>query len=118
MGMIIFFLMEVGFRAVNVRKEYFNPGNRKSIHRTPPDKNTHHVSLEIKGSYFQFPVHYPESILQAAKKLKINIPYSCETGKCGSCVAVCKSGKVWQSNNEVLTGKDLSEGLVLTCTGH
>ncbi|MFL5728897.1 MAG: flavin reductase family protein, partial [Cytophagaceae bacterium] len=118
MRMIIFLLMEEGFPAANIRKEDFNQGSKKLMHRAPPDKNSHQVSLNMSGSYFQFPVDYPNSILQAAKKLKINIPYSCETGKCGSCVALCKSGKVWLSNNEVLTDKDLSQGLVLTCTGH
>ena len=36
----------------------------------------------------------------------------------GNCMARCISGKVWMSNNEVLTEKELSQGLVLTCTGY
>jgi ferredoxin-NADP reductase len=118
MRMIIFLLLEEGFPGENIKKEDFNPGNKKLPHRNPPDKNTYQVTLEINGVNFQFPVQYPDSILQAAKKLKINLPYSCETGKCGSCAAICKSGKVWHSNNEVLTEKELDKGLVLTCTGH
>jgi ring-1,2-phenylacetyl-CoA epoxidase subunit PaaE len=118
MRMIIFLLLEEGFPAENIKKEDFNPGNKKLIHRTPPDKNTYEVLLELKGSSFHFAVPYPDTILQAAKKIKLNLPYSCETGKCGSCAAICKSGNVWLSNNEVLTDKDLDKGLILTCTGH
>jgi ferredoxin-NADP reductase len=118
MRMIIFLLLEEGFPVENIKKEDFNPGNKKIAHRSPPDKNTYQVTIELNGILFQFPVQYPDSILQAAKKLKLNLPYSCETGKCGSCAAVCKSGNVWLSNNEVLTDKDLEKGLVLTCTGH
>jgi ferredoxin-NADP reductase len=118
MRMIIFLLLEEGFPNENIKKEDFNPGNKKLAHRAPPDKNTYQVTLELNGASFQFPVQFPDSILQAAKKLKLNLPYSCETGKCGSCAAICKSGKVWLSNNEVLTDKDLDKGLVLTCTGH
>jgi ring-1,2-phenylacetyl-CoA epoxidase subunit PaaE len=118
MRMIIFLLLEEGFPGENIKKEDFNPGNKKLAHRAPPDKNTYQVTIELNGASFQFPVQYPESILQAAKKLKLNLPYSCETGKCGSCAAICKSGKVWLSNNEVLTEKELDRGLVLTCTGH
>ncbi len=118
MRMIIFLLLEEGFPGENIKKEDFNPGNKKLIHRAPPDKNTYEVTIELSGDRFQFPVHYPDSILQAAKKMKLNLPYSCETGKCGSCAALCKSGKVWLSNNEVLTDKDLDKGLILTCTGH
>jgi ring-1,2-phenylacetyl-CoA epoxidase subunit PaaE len=118
MRMIIFLLLEEGFPNENIKKEDFNPGNKKLAHRAPPDKNTYQVTLELKGAFFQFPVQYPDSILQSAKKLKLNLPYSCETGKCGSCAAICKSGIVWLSNNEVLTDKDLAQGLTLTCTGH
>jgi ring-1,2-phenylacetyl-CoA epoxidase subunit PaaE len=118
MRMIIFLLMEEGFPRENIKKEDFNPGNKKLISRMPPDKNTYQVFLDLNGTNYQFPVKYPDSILQAAKKLKLNLPYSCETGKCGSCAAICISGKVWLSNNEVLTDKDLDKGLTLTCTGY
>ena len=74
--------------------------------------------MNVKGIDFDFLVQYPDSILQAAKKIKLDLPYSCETGKCGSCAATCISGNVWLSNNEVLTDGDLARGLTLTCTGH
>jgi ferredoxin-NADP reductase len=118
MRMIIFLLQEEGFPKENIRKEDFNPGNKKFVPRLPPDKNTYHIHLELKGHVYDFPVQYPDSILQAAKRQKIELPYSCETGKCGSCAARCVSGMVWLSNNEVLTDKDLSNGLTLTCTGY
>jgi ferredoxin-NADP reductase len=118
MRMIIFLLLEEGFTKENIKKEDFNPGNKKLIPRTPPDKNSYQIFLDLKGTSYHFVVAYPDSILQAAKKLKLNLPYSCETGKCGSCAAICKSGMVWLSNNEVLTEKDLAQGLTLTCTGH
>ena len=63
-------------------------------------------------------INYPDSILQAAKKTGISLPYSCEAGRCGSCVAKCTKGNVWHSYNEVLTEKELQQGLVLTCVGH
>jgi ferredoxin-NADP reductase len=118
MRMISFLLLEEGFPKDHIKKEDFNPGNKKTASRTPPDKNTHQVSLDLNGISYQFMVPYTETILRAAQKLKLNLPYSCETGKCGSCAALCISGKVWLSNNEVLTEKDLAQGLTLTCTGH
>jgi len=118
MRMISFLMMEEGFPGDHIRKEDFNPGNKKISTRTPPDKNTHQVSLDLNGVFYQFMVPFTETILKAAQKLKLNLPYSCETGKCGSCAALCLSGKVWLSNNEVLTDKDLAQGLTLTCTGH
>jgi len=118
MRMIHFLLIEEGFPEANIKKEDFNTGTKKRVYRPPPDKNTYRFILEFNDRIFQFHVPYPESILQAAKKMNLNLPYSCEIGKCGSCAAICKSGKVWMSDNEVLTEKELEKGLVLTCTGH
>ena len=55
---------------------------------------------------------------KAAKKEGFVLPYSCEAGRCGNCAARCTKGSVWHSYNEVLTEKELSQGLVLTCVGH
>jgi ferredoxin-NADP reductase len=118
MRMIIFLLVEEGFPRENIKKEDFSPGNKKPTARFPPDKNNYFVQLDLKGKTINFPVLFPDTILQAAKKFKLILPYSCETGKCGSCAAICISGNVWLSNNEVLTDKDLQRGLTLTCTGH
>lgn len=118
MRMIIFLLIEEGFPRENIRKEDFNPGRQTHIHREPPDKHDYEVKIRFRENEFRFIVHYPDSILRAAQKQKLNLPYSCETGKCGSCAAACVSGSVWLSNNEVLTEKELTQGLTLTCTGH
>jgi ferredoxin-NADP reductase len=118
MRMIIFLLLEEGFPKEHIKKEDFNPGNKKLSPRMPPDIKTYTVQLVLKGGRFEFPVVYPDTLLQAARKLNLDLPYSCETGKCGSCAAHCISGKVWLSNNEVLTDQDLSAGLILTCTGY
>lgn len=118
MRMIIFHLLEEGFNPDQIKKEDFNPAGKKKTLRKPPDKTSHSVKLDLFGKAYDFLVKYPDSILQAAKKIKLNLPYSCETGKCGSCAALCMSGEVWLSDNEVLTNKDLDHGLTLTCTGH
>ena len=118
MRMIIFLLVEEGFNRNHIKKEDFNPGNKKTVSRLPPDKNSYSVQIIRNGVNYNFSVPYPDSILQAARKIKLDLPYSCETGKCGSCAALCLSGNVWISNNEVLTDEDLAGGLILTCTGH
>jgi len=59
-----------------------------------------------------------QSILQAALQNNIPLPYSCRTGDCSTCSALCKTGKVELAKNNVLTDADLAAGWVLTCTGH
>lgn len=60
-------------------------------------------------------VKYPDTILAAAKARSIELPYSCEAGRCGSCIAACTQGKVWMRYNEVLTDSEVAKGRVLTC---
>src|SRR5690606_18643157 len=83
----------------------------------PPDSGQHLVTIIQGQESKEIPVQYPVSILQAARNHGFRLPYSCETGKCGNCVAKCTAGNVWMSYNEVLTERDLQQGLVLTCVG-
>jgi ring-1,2-phenylacetyl-CoA epoxidase subunit PaaE len=118
MRMVIYQLQEWGFPKEHIKKEDFVLNRAPLIKRTPPDTEPHLVSLKIKGGSFQFKVQYPDTILGAAKKEGIALPYSCETGRCGSCAARCTQGTVWLAANEVRTENDLSGGLTLTCVGY
>jgi ferredoxin-NADP reductase len=117
MRMVLLALEEAYIPAENIKKENFNTAviQRRSV---PPDTGSHHVSIQYKGKQFRFASAYPDTILSSAQKHGIALPYSCGNGICGTCAALCTSGKVWHRNNEVLTGKELKSGLVLTCTGY
>jgi len=117
MRMAIISLEEQGVPAEKIKKENFDTVVQLP-HILPPDTDAHQVYLNLHGKDHTFVVQYPQSILQAAKKRDIPIPYSCETGQCGSCVAHCTQGKVWHSYNQVLTDADLVAGKILTCTGY
>ncbi|MFT2007666.1 ferredoxin--NADP reductase [Pontibacter sp. 13R65] len=102
----------------NIRKESFNLDKTPPPPVRPPDSDPHSVALLFNKNRHELQVQYPESILKAARKAGITLPYSCEAGRCGNCVAKCVRGEVWMSYNEVLTEKELAKGLVLTCTGY
>ncbi len=102
----------------NIKREDFVINAIHKRDALPPDTVSHNVKIYFNKEYFQFTVHYPDSILQAAKKSNIALPYSCEAGRCASCVAKCLKGTVWHSYNEVLTEQELHRQLVLTCVGH
>lgn len=117
MRMITFTLAEEHVPEVNVRKESFNV-SKPVIVNEPPDKDPHNIQLSYNGKLHTFRMQYPDSILKAAQKQGITLPYSCEVGRCGNCAARCTKGKVWMAYNEVLTDKEVRSGLVLTCTGY
>lgn len=118
MRMVIFGLEEQGIHNEQIRKENFNTNDRQVTKSEPPDKDPHMVTIKHNGVSHSFAVQFPETILQAAKRHGLALPYSCEVGRCGSCAARCTEGQVWLSYNEVLMDMELKQGSILTCTGH
>jgi ring-1,2-phenylacetyl-CoA epoxidase subunit PaaE len=102
--------------AASIHKEQFNTLPRMLL-PTPPDTLAHQVTIRLNGIIHTLEVQYPQSILAVAKSKKLNLPYSCEAGRCGSCVATCTSGKIWMAYNEVLMEDELIKGRVLLCQG-
>ena len=86
--------------------------------RLTHSKETRNVLLNWNQRRYQFSVQYPESILTAALRSGIRLPYSCRGGRCSTCTIKCNAGTVVMSINETLTERDLKAGLVLTCVGY
>lgn len=118
MRMVIYALEESGVSDERIRKENFNVNERPAITVEPPDKNQHKVTIIHNNASQTINCQYPDTILKAARKNGIVLPYSCETGRCGSCAARCTEGNVWHSYNEVLMDMDLRHSSILTCTGY
>jgi ferredoxin-NADP reductase len=110
-------LLTEGFSAENIHTEKFNT-DKPIVKELPPDIDQHQVKITYQGKIFSLAVKYPTTILETAKLQGIDLPYSCEVGRCGTCAATCISGKVWMSRNEVLLDKEMEKGRVLTCTGY
>jgi ring-1,2-phenylacetyl-CoA epoxidase subunit PaaE len=117
MRMITITLLSTGIKAANIRKEEFVIIQPRTDLQ-PPDITVRMITTTLNNKQYQFNSMYPETILQAAKKAGIEFPYSCETGRCGACAAVCTRGNVWMKYNEVLTEEDTRKKRVLTCTGY
>ncbi len=109
-------LRAFGIEKERIRKEEFDPIPMPLTNR-PPDVRAHNVTIHIGGSKHTLRVQYPKSIVAVAKENNVVVPYSCESGQCGSCAATCVSGKIWMGYNEVLTDDEIARGWVLTCVG-
>ena len=110
-------LLIAGVSRANIRKEEFVI-TQPVIQLQPPDTASRETIVMLNKKKYQFSSAYPQTILQSAKRAGIELPYSCETGRCGTCAAVCKLGNVWMKYNEVLTDEDIRAHKVLTCTGY
>jgi len=118
MRLCTYTLQEARIHPNNIKKENFIIHTVPKRDALPPDMEEHIAHIHFGQSTHKIIVSYPDSILKAAKKQGIQLPYSCEAGRCANCVAKCIQGNIWHSYNEVLTDKELRQGLVLTCVGH
>ena len=117
MQMVNITLLIEGVPSSHIRKENFNALPRKEK-PAPPDKDAHMVTIYFENKSQELAVQYPVTILAAAKAANINIPYSCEAGRCGSCVATCIKGKIWMAYNEVLMDDEIEKGRILCCQAY
>jgi len=117
MRMVTIALEEMRYSKDQVKKEIFDT-TRPVFKLTPPDTDEHQVTIIAGGEAKSFSVRYPTTIVRAAKENGIALPYSCEAGKCGSCIMQCTEGRAWMSYNEVLTEKEVAEGKILSCVAY
>ncbi|MET4000048.1 ferredoxin--NADP reductase [Marinobacterium sp. MBR-109] len=73
------------------------------------------ISIELDGQHYELQCQGDETILDAAEKAGIDLPYSCMAGMCASCMCEVTEGEVKLLHNDVLDERDLSRGLTLTC---
>jgi ring-1,2-phenylacetyl-CoA epoxidase subunit PaaE len=77
------------------------------------------VKVIMDGDEFHIEVEPgKQTILEAAEKAGLDVPYSCMGGVCCTCLARVKEGEVSMDLNYSLSEKEVEEGLVLTCQSH
>lgn len=78
-----------------------------------------HIKVVMDGDEFQVEMEPgKETILDAADRSGLDVPFSCKGGVCCTCLARVKEGKVSMELNYSLTDKEVEEGLILTCQAH
>lgn len=75
-------------------------------------------SLDGQSSTVESPVDAHESILNAALRVRPDVPFACAGGVCGTCRARLVEGSVAMTENYALEPDELERGYVLTCQSH
>ena len=73
------------------------------------------VVIEIDGRSGSTEHRPGTTLLQTARQLDLDPPYSCESGSCATCMARLVEGTVTMHVNDALTDAEVDEGWVLTC---
>ena len=75
-------------------------------------------TLDGQSSTVDSPVSANESILNAALRVRPDVPFACAGGVCGTCRARVIEGSVAMTENYALEPDELERGYVLTCQSH
>ena len=75
-------------------------------------------TLDGLSSTVESPVAANEAILDAALRVRGDVPFACAGGVCGTCRARLVEGKVRMTQNFALEPEELDRGYVLTCQSH
>ncbi len=56
-----------------------------------------------------------DTVLETARRAGLRPPFSCEAGRCATCMAHLDEGGVRMRANDALTDDEVAEGWILTC---
>lgn len=73
------------------------------------------LTTSLNGEKYHLNVPKGKTILQVLKESKVDPPFSCESGVCGTCIAKVIKGKVEMKSCMALEDHEIDNGLVLTC---
>ncbi len=117
-------LAERGVDADKVRFELFStgqPGKPEGSAGRPvavePGGDNYSITFRLDGLQGKVasPTHARESILNAALRVRPDVPFACAGGVCGTCRAKLVTGTVEMEENYALEPDELEKGYVLTC---
>lgn len=84
----------------------------------PLDAPSRTAVLTVDGKRREVPVADGESILDAALRAGMDLPYACKGGMCSTCRAKLVEGEAAMDLNYSLEPWELAAGFILTCQSH
>jgi ring-1,2-phenylacetyl-CoA epoxidase subunit PaaE len=84
----------------------------------PPGEGSVDLTVILDGRAAQTRMSPDSSILDAALRVRSELPFSCKGGMCASCKGRIEEGEVRMDKNYALVDSELEAGYVLTCQSH
>jgi len=89
------------------------------LHRAEPDPvadgATSQVTVVLNGRRTELTLPRAQFVLDAAQKVRADLPFACKGGVCGTCRAKVTDGEVSMRRNFALEDDEVDAGYVLTC---
>jgi ring-1,2-phenylacetyl-CoA epoxidase subunit PaaE len=107
-----------GVPEAQVRTELFHVEDAPVAKRAPEeavDAKGAEVTIHLDGRASTFTMRHDERILDAALRVRGELPYACKGGVCSTCRAKVVAGEAVMARNFALEPDELAAGYVLTC---
>lgn len=76
------------------------------------------ISILVDDEETTFEMSQQQTVLEAALKQGLDVPYSCQGGICSSCICKITEGTAEMKKNQILSDAEVSEGLTLACQAY
>jgi len=109
-------LSHLGVDSGRIHRELFYVDEPHEVHHVdaPPGPGAEvTVILDGRSSTVTVPPGLP--VLDAAQRVRPDLPFACKAGVCGACRALVRAGSVHMRRNFALEPRETGAGYVLTC---
>jgi ring-1,2-phenylacetyl-CoA epoxidase subunit PaaE len=109
-----------GVDEAHIHAERFGDAGHPSPHHVEDgDAERAQVQLIVDGLAREVEFRRTDpSILDAARRAGLDVPYSCRSGVCSTCKGKLLEGQVRMDRNFALTPAEVASGFVLCCQAH
>ena len=76
------------------------------------------ITILVDDETTSFEMSQKQTLLEAALKQGLDVPYSCQGGICSSCICKITEGAAEMKKNQILSDDEIAQGLTLACQAH
>ena len=110
-------LKENNISESDIKFELFSTSSNDKEVTSGADGHTE-ISILVDSEETTFEMSQKQTLLEAALKQGLDVPYSCQGGICSSCICRITEGAAEMRKNQILNDAEVAEGLTLACQAY